>query len=128
MQFSTILIDFTRHRFSHSESCTYLPCDGWVGYFVPLSVILIISVAVQSIALLILTQRWSTRGFALFVVTGVGAMWNSLVLTLFLHDMGFAIRINGEDWTLFATLAVVGESLFSAVSANWLAKTSGKQI
>lgn len=105
---------------SSSSACQFLVRGGWIEFLITAFSTSVVVVASVSIALWILTRRWEKREFVFLVLAVIGTTWSSLVLTTFLQDFGSSIQLNGQDWTYFATLAMVGESLLALISVHWI--------
>lgn len=106
-----------------SGVCNAQIANLWVGFLITAFSICIAAVGCLSVALWLLTGRWENREFVLLVLAGIGTTWNSLVVTLLLLDFGWSIKLNGQDWTYFLALAVVGEPVFLIISAKWILKS-----
>jgi len=102
--------------------CKHQAVSVWTGFLESTLYTCLAAAAAVSIALWLLTQRWEAGEFALLVLGGIGAAWISLVLAASLLDLGCSIKFNGQDWTFFLILAMLGESVLSVVSARWIGK------
>lgn|GEM_PF-2789581 len=105
---------------SSSSACHFLVPGGWIEFLITAFSTSVVVVASVSIALWILTRRWEGKEFAFLVLAVIGTTWSSLVLTTFSQDFGSSIQLNGQDWTYFVTLAMVGESSLALISARWI--------
>ena len=103
-----------------SAACGFQASSGWIGFLIDALSTCVVVVATASLGLWVLTRRWERREFVFLVLVVIGTTWNSLVLTTFLQDFGSSIQLNGQDWTYFATLAIIGESLLALISAHWI--------
>lgn len=103
-----------------SSACHVLVRGGWIEFSITAFSTAVVVVASLSIALWILTRRWQRREFLFLVLAVIGTTWSSLVLTTFLQDFGSSIQLDGQDWTYFAMLAIIGEPLLALISARWI--------
>jgi RsiW-degrading membrane proteinase PrsW (M82 family) len=86
--------------------------------------IVIVCTITSSIALWIISSKWSMKAFFLLVIGATMVVWIALASTLLLADFGYSVRINSEDWTFVSLLMILGETILGAVSAEWIASSS----
>jgi hypothetical protein len=85
---------------------------------------LIVCTITSSIALWIVSGKWSMKAFVLLVIGAIVVVWIALALTLLLADFGYSVQINSEDWTFVGCVMILGETILGAVSAEWIALSS----
>lgn len=86
-----------------------------------MSAVVIVCVTITSLALWIVSGKWSMKAFFLLIIGAIVVGWIALALTLLLADFGYSVQINSEDWTFVGLVMILGETSFGAVSAEWIA-------
>jgi hypothetical protein len=94
--------------------------SDWVN-MPAMSAVVIVCVTITSLALWIVSGKWSMKAFFLLIIGAIGVGWIALALTLLLADFGYSVQINSEDWTFVGLVMILGETSFGAVSAEWIA-------